>query len=460
MSKSVVQKPKSISSRLKISTYEDGNVLTMEGAKELIGWQELPDDAEEPGQFRDLNKKKIKLTNNSTNRPLRLNLAKRYMSEMLRNKWKLNGETIVFDTDNKCQSGQHRLVGLILAEQTRQTNAEFWKRYGWDGPIGIECVVIHGIDPSPETVDTIDQGQKRSLGDVIYRDETFEKAIDAKLRQKLSNLLAGAARLVWLRCGGKKVSDAPHFPVSEALDFVKFHPGLIDSVSYIHMEEGGGGVDGLKLSKFISPAYAAGLLYLMSTSGTDPDDYRVRGVEALDMSLKPKAQEFWTVFGSGANLDSNHPIYVLKEELHKMSASSAMARDLIVGMTIKAFNAWMDDRTVSSRDIKIELVHDEKGKPKPFESPRLGGLDIEEVEKPVPHEIEVPEPVEVEAETFEIGQQVWVFEERGPQWQGAVKNLYVEDDVPKALIFHPKKKTDVVVDVTRLSAEKWQKQVN
>ncbi|WP_230684294.1 hypothetical protein, partial [Streptococcus pneumoniae] len=82
--------------------------------------------------FRDLEGNKIRLKNNNTNRPFRKSLAIRYANEMLRRKWSLNGETIIFDSKDMCQSGQHRLVGLILAEQMRKDDdqKEEWEQYG------------------------------------------------------------------------------------------------------------------------------------------------------------------------------------------------------------------------------------------------------------------------------------------------------------------------------------------
>lgn len=448
---------------LTVTVYENSRPLTVEDAKKLIGWTEIPEDSDEPGLFRDLTKKKIKLNNNSTNRPLRLPLAKRYMSDICRNKWKLNGETMVFDDKKKCQSGQHRLVGFILAEQQRQLQEAFWKEhYGWDGPITIECVVVEGISHEDDTVNTIDQGQKRSSGDVIYRANIFGSVTDTKPRQKMSNMLAGTIRLVWLRVGGKKVSDAPHFPISESMDFLKAHPKLQECVEYIAIEDTSGGADGAKMSKYVSLPYAAGLMYLMGTSNTDRLEYAEKGGEAISFEMMPKAKEFWNLFSSGTGLDSTHPISVLKDLLMGMSASAGMARDLIIGMIIKAFNAWLDEREVSDKDIRIELVRNDKGKPVPFEHPRLGGLDVEvdDQDGPAERKVAAPELVdesEPEATTeFAPGDKVWVLTPKlANQWQGIVKDFYEEEGINKVLVFDPKKKEEKEVIAELCSHEKW-----
>lgn len=430
--------------------YKDGSnkPIGYEQAMEWLGWT-VVDSKDNPGPhlFVDVNKAKVFLKNNPTNRPFRMGIAKRYMMEILRGKWALNGESITFDLYGQVLSGQHRLVGLVLAEQLRRKNPEKWKPYGWSSPVTIESVVVFGISDAKEVVDTIDLGQKRTLGDVIFRDAMFEGT--DKTKKQLANILAGACRLAWLRATGAMVTDAPHFPHSEALDFIEDHPKLIECVHYVYEKEGGSGMEGSRISRYLSLAYAAGLSYLMATSGTDPNDFVEQGPAALDFSMEDKMLEFWDKFASGAELKANSPIFVLRELLPRIEASSAFGRDEKVGMVIKAFNRFVDGKTAQSKDIVMMKGEDDMGKPKLNEEPRLGGIDTEKEETDKPQDIldtpeerktkkkfggDIPKHKQkrddrvgvMEGEQWAAGDTCWVAGNGSP-WFGTIKEVYLGD---------------------------------
>lgn len=354
--------------------------ITADEAKELLGWETEPDGKKKGWgsdyAFKDLTGKKVRLRNNPTNRPFRRTLAQRYANEMLRKKWQLNGEAIIVDRLAHIQSGQHRLVAVVFAEQTRLKAVEKWREdYGWRGPVSVDMLIVNGISEKPETVDTLDIGQKRSLGDVIFRNDDFGKQTDRDAK-RLSNMLAGATRLAWLRSGGRSVSDAPHFPHSEALDFIEEHPRLRDAVEFIFNEDGG---KEKLISGHISLAYAAGLMYLMSTAATDPEAYQTKGFEELDFTLQDKAEQFWVEFAQGVGTKADDsPLFHLRNRLGRIDASGAMGRDEVIGSVIKAFNLWVDGKPAkSSRDVTVAKSKNEEGKMVLAEEPRLGGLDVE-----------------------------------------------------------------------------------
>jgi len=422
--------------------------LTVEEAMELIGWEVVEDG---PFHIKDLHGNKIRLRNNSTNRPFRPGLAGRYRSEIIRGKWRLNGESIIFDWDRKCQSGQHRLVGFILAEQQRRKEEERYRKY-WKGPITIECLVVFGIDPKPEVVDTIDQGQKRTPGDVLYRSEIFGDGsapvslgegkdkvelpvLGPKLRQKLSNILAGAARLAWLRCTNRNVSDAPHFPVTEMMDFIHDHPGLVEATARVYVLEGGDSKSGQKISRRISLGYAAALMYLMSVSSTDPDEWEESGAAAVDYKMKKKALEFWSAFASGANMTEEHPIHLAREIAFNIDKGSAIGRDEVVGTIVRAYNCFVDGRLkVKSKDVSIGRSRSKKtGKEVLVENPRLGGIDTEGAPKRERDEgDDVPETNDTEREGMRVGKNwaegdtCWVKPSKGDgldPWFGTIREI-------------------------------------
>ncbi len=355
--------------------HEKGRLGPME-ASELLGWQE---ESEELGikfgkqyKFKDLEGHKIRLLNNPTNRPFRRNLALDYANEMLRGKWAFNGEPIIIDRFGRIQSGQHRLAGVIFADQMRKADLEKWGDYGWKDGVYIECVVVAGISEKPEIVDTIDIGQKRSLGDVLFRNDEFTGT--EKTMTKLSNVLGIATRLVWLRSGGKKVSDAPKFPHSEALEFLKEHLRLKEAVIRIQ-ELDGSGKEGRRITECISLGYASGLLYLMASSGTDREAYDDGELEGPDFKMWDKAIDFWTHFAKDTQgFPLGHPIKALRKRLMEISSGDGAGRDEVVNTVVKAFNLWNDGKKVA--DVKLKRIETEDTI-EITEFPRLGGLDVE-----------------------------------------------------------------------------------
>jgi hypothetical protein len=296
---------------------------------------------------------------NEANRPFRMGLAKRYALEILRGKWQTNGETIIFDWNGHLHQGQHRLGGLLQAEIMRAKDPEHWARYGWTGPEGknplvLTSVVVTGV--SPESADTIDTGQKRTGGDVLFRQHRFDKTQFPKVadRKKLTNDLAAAARLVWLRSQQMVVSDAPKFPHTEMLDFVNEHKYIKTWVEDLYDRDGG--VE-RNISSRISRSTLAAFLYLYENSFEDEGEGEL------------KASQFADDFARGSDLTKDDPVFVLREALIKVrngqGAASGASRDAINAMIVKAMLAHKEGRKITAVDLRVK-----KG-----EDPRLGGLD-------------------------------------------------------------------------------------
>ena len=337
---------------LRSKTEKEGP-LTSDDCKEIIGWTEENGDDNWSSDFvlKDKYGKKIRLLNNPSNRPFKLALANKYANEHLRGKWSLNLETIVVDENGNVPEGQHRLVGFVLAEQQRQINP---KRHG-KTPLVYETLIGYGVSPKPENANTYGLGSTRTLGDVIYRHQRFSKATSDKEQRKVSKILAGAVRLVWLRVGGQQVSFAPHFPHSEALEFYGKHPKILGAVYTILEYEGG---TEKRVSSLLSLSYASALLYLMSLAPT---------IE--------KAQEFWSSFASGEGLGKGSPILTLRQLLTRMDASSGSKRDEILGAVIKSWLLWLKNKKVSgTKEIKVARKK-EGDRFILSEFPRIGGID-------------------------------------------------------------------------------------
>lgn len=359
-----------------------GGALLISDAKALLGWEEEPEKeewAKGTYHFRDRNGVKVRLTRALTNRPFRASLAKRAMLEILRDKWEgLNGETIILDRLGFVQDGQHRLVGFVWAFQEIGSNFGTWSEYTWgEEHRDLEALIVTGVSEKAQVVDTINLGQKRSVFDVLYRRYEFGRSLSDGETKALHRILASALRLVWLRMGGKTVSDAPHFPPSEAVEFLEAHPRLTEACLTIQELDGGKGAEGRAIRDRVELGTAAGLLYLMGYIKTDPEG------EAND-SIWPRAVTFWKKLASGAGLEKGQPILTVRELLPKFPASSGKDRDRKIGMLVKAFNAWIDKESLTVRECRVrETTHPDTGQKVLAETPRLGGFDVEYVKPEV-----------------------------------------------------------------------------
>lgn len=352
-----VKKHPKICAVLRAKHVKDGP-LTVDDCKKLIGWTVKPDDKDWGKDFvlKDKHGRKIRLANNTKNRPFRLPLANRYANEHLRGKWALNLETIVLSDTGSVLQGQHRLVGFILAEEERQINPGRWGKM----PLAYEVLVGFGVASKPEVANTFDLGANRKLDDVIYRHQKFAKELTDKKQRGIAKILAGAIRLVWLRVGGQQVSFAPHFPHSEAIEFYGKHPDILKAVTEIvKLDEGEEGNERL-ISSLVSPAYASGLMYLMAQAG----NWTI-------------ATKFWKLFASGEGLTKGSPILTLRNLLVRFEAGSGSKRDELIGAVIKSWLLWSDNKKAqSAKDIKVAR----KKKDERFilsEFPRIGGIDSE-----------------------------------------------------------------------------------
>lgn len=87
------------------------------------------------------------LTNhNGRNRPVKQTRVDQYAMELKLEKWKYNGERILFDKDGQLLSGQHRLLAILKSGVSMLVDLKF------------------GIDP--DVRDTIDAGAPRSTKDI------------------------------------------------------------------------------------------------------------------------------------------------------------------------------------------------------------------------------------------------------------------------------------------------------
>lgn len=287
---------------------------------------------------------------NDSNRPMTKGTAYGYCNEMLRGVWENNGEPLIFSIDQDGNehliSGQHRLYGLVLANQAID-RGEIWPnaQLEWD------VIVIYRVPH--DTADTVDTGKTRSHSDVLFRDPWVDSVIPEawnatiSKRKTWTKTLAGAARLVWLIEGGAVVSSAPKFLISEMLTFIQNqHPLLAGFVTMVlDANDSDGDNHGLKMSL----PYLAALTYVACLEENDVLDDNgdtIREVRIID-DIQDAMDVFLNQLAVGTGFEKGDPAWALTGYWNKLTAepgSKDRDRDW-VGPFVKAAKAHLDGRT-------------------------------------------------------------------------------------------------------------------
>lgn len=364
----------------------DGTALTAEQAKALLGWRE-ESETEKFGQdflFTlkvDGKETKVVCDNNAvpgkySNRPIDWGRVEQYVQELLNGTWELNCENVIVSLTGLVLDGQHRLIALVVAELERtgrlgKDRERLWKEKGHADPVVLETLVAYGASEDRKVVATMNTGKPRTLADVFYQSEHFQK-LKPQVRQTAAKYADGCVRLLWERTGMRADSFSPRLTTHEALDFVQDHPKVVATVSHVLSENDEG-----QVSRYVSPGYAAALCYLMGCCNSDPDRYKGDRTEAaLKWDNWTKAKAFWsTVLPAGKLNAVDRYLAELKGE----GGDVRLGRDELCGVLVKAWNEWSCDGAVTERTVRLpyeERTHDD-GYVEKFlaKHPVLGGID-------------------------------------------------------------------------------------
>lgn len=281
--------------------------LTASKAKELLGWEEVEaKDASCSVDVAALIGKNVRMLRNTKNRYITTGWVQTLRQEHLNKKWRFNGEAIVVGKYGNVLSGQHRLLSLICAEHERTEGdaKEHWQTV-WPTEVTMETLVVFGVDEGDDTFKTLNCGKPGTFAEVLFRSEHLAK-VKAKDRKEVARMADYAIRLLWDRTGEKSDPYHPRRTHGEAMEFLDRHPKLLAAVKHIHEEnQTGKDDDGRALppsiGQYVSPGYAAGILYLMAATKTDGAAYATSGHTAKDCDLKSwdKAEEFWVALSQG-----------------------------------------------------------------------------------------------------------------------------------------------------------------
>lgn len=232
---------------------------------------------------------------NVNNRPLSQGTVAQYARAMGHGAWKVNGDAIRFNGNGDLLDGQHRLHACIKSGKS------------------FETYVISGLEH--DAFDTIDQGKKRTIGDVFSRQG-----------YKHYSTLAAAVRWIWIyeNLAADAKSCRTPFPVrpDEANEVLEKHPAVHAAVE-----------DARKFAscRMIHPGLLAFLVYYTSIA---------------DEHL---SKLFWQGVCDSTGLKKGDAAYLLNKRLREnISATTTLPTETIAALCIKAWNASYLDKPLGT----------------------------------------------------------------------------------------------------------------
>ena len=204
-----------------------------------------------------------------------------YARAMVEGRWHSNGETIKISETGKLLDGQHRLSACVTAG------------------VGFYSLVVK--DLPEDYFATIDTGLSRTHGDVLGI---------AGVRGGFT--VAAAIRTVKQIRAGEYGDSNVRLSHDEALDFLKKEPDLLRSLN----------TNTRKAAEVLPASTCVALHYLFSEKNRE------------------EADQFFTDLGTGAELPSSDPVYLLREKClkSKRDQKSKLSKGEIITLTIRAWD--------------------------------------------------------------------------------------------------------------------------
>lgn len=355
---------------IEVAICQGDEAITAEKAQELLGWRIVPDDSDEEYLFKDLLGNKITCDRNLHNRQLYPASVSTISQELLRGRWRMNGEPIIVGKKGTLLNGQHSLIGLVMATQFYEDDPDrypFW--YDRSRTPVMDKIVTFGVDEDDDVVNTMDTCKPRSLTDVIFRSDFFEGTA-AKEKKELSRVLDYAVRLLWFRTGVGADAYAPRRTHSEAIDFINRHERILHCVKFMYDAN-----ENNNVAKLVSLGTAAGLMYLMACSQSDPTEYLSSenpSENFLSFDLWDQAEEFWTKIGMGSTEMNpvRRSMAAIIEENNTISPVDRLA------VIVKAWNVYSEGGVIKDKDVKLKYKEQDDGFRVLMELPTIGGIDV------------------------------------------------------------------------------------
>jgi hypothetical protein len=203
-------------------------------------------------------------------------------------------------------------------------------------------------------------------GQETHRANTISKK-DGKV---IARIIHHAVRLLWYRVAADSDAFAPGRDDAKLLAFVANHLHVHEAAKHIWKENGKED----RIRKYISLGYAAGLLYLMGSSATDPKAYHSadnRNEETLDWSLWKKACDFFTAIADGSQ-----EMQAVRMALSMTDEDGGLSSGERWAIIIKAWLYYSADKEITDRSLELQYVANEYGGRILTECPVIGGIDL------------------------------------------------------------------------------------
>lgn len=233
------------------------------------------------------------LKRNINNRPLSQGWIDQLARAMTDKAWRLNGDCIRFNGNGDLIDGQHRLNACVTSGKS------------------FESYVVRGLEH--DAFDTIDQGRKRTIGDVFAR-QGYKHYVT----------LGSAVRWLWLH----ETNSLPYrvkgtLRPDQANEILERHPAIHAAVEMAR------GLCGKQ--KLIHPGLLAFLYYVTSESD------------------EKKAVAFWNGVVNAEGLTKQSPAKVLHSRLVSNLGSVAKLNvETIAALCIKSWNAFKTGKPVGT----------------------------------------------------------------------------------------------------------------
>ena len=365
----------------KISLCKDGGdkpPIDADFAKQILGWKEEGKEGSNikyGGDYLFTYKDeegtvKVRCTNNVTNRPLSMGNVLALKQEILRGRWRYNGEPIIIGKMGHVLNGQHRLIGLVLADKDYALDPSIYPNL--TGPPTIDKLVAVGIDEDDAVVNTMDTCKPRTLADVIYRSPYFANLPPGE-RKAAARSTDYAIRLLWVRTADNIDGFSPRRTHSESIDFLDRHPRILEAVSHVTTEDEDG-----KLSRYLSRGYCAALLYLFAAGKTDQGKYLDADKlceDNIDFSMWDDACD-WFVLLAG----DDSSLAPIRKCLAAMIEDGDSSLDGKLALMIKAWNITSQGKKLTEDNLTLKYQEDDDGFAYLDESPVVGGIDVGSIE--------------------------------------------------------------------------------
>lgn len=341
--------------------------ITAAQAKEILGWEEEGEKNPFGKKYlTEINGKKVRCNNNVTNRPLGMAVVETLVQEILNKRWSYNGESIIIGRTGLVLNGQHTLLALIIAAQRWHDNPEACPL--WKEEPTLHKLIAYGVKEDDQTVNTMDTCKPRSFADVLYRAQLF-KDLTSEQRKNATKILGGAVRMLWHRVEPHSNALSKYRTHSEVFAFFERHPSLIKATQHV-WEENADQENKNKLSKWLALSYCATCMYLMGTSGSNPEKYYTSDEPSekhLDLSRWDRASEFFVELAGGAD-----SVRAVRNAIGSLAEASAYERMAIIA---KAWKAYQQKKPVTAKvELKTHLTED--GNRIMDENPVFGGVDV------------------------------------------------------------------------------------